>query len=83
MPTKKSASTAKPPLDAKTELKLEEILRKALASSNLVITIDNVSGRIITTDDIAGRTIITIDDIAGRIIVATVDNIAGRPKSKK
>jgi hypothetical protein len=73
MTTKKSASTAKPQLDAKTELKFEEILRKALASSNLVITIDNVSG----------RTIITADDIAGRIIVATVDNISGRQKSKK
>jgi hypothetical protein len=80
MPTKKPTSTAKPQSGNKTTLKLEEILRKALASSSIIITIDNVSGRIITTDDIAGRTILTAENLSGRIIVATVDNISGRTK---
>lgn len=81
MLTKKSASTRKPLLDAKTALQFEGVLRKALASSNHIITIDNVSGRILimTEDNLSGR-IITIDDIAGRQIMA--DDIAGRLSQK-
>jgi hypothetical protein len=82
MPAKKTSSAAKLQRNNKTVLKLEEVLRKALASPNLIITIDDIAGRIITADDIAGRTVITVENLSGRIIVATVDNISGRTDKK-
>lgn len=81
MPTKNPTSTAELQLDTKTALKIEEILREALVSSNILVLEDDIAGRI-KTNDRAG--IIMIDDISGiftsdaRAHIIMVDDLSGR-----